>query len=63
MVRFYLGGIYEKTEHPDKAMESYRSVTSWQSIYSRTDQVCATAEPEGKNERGSSVSAELAGDE
>ena len=28
MVRFYLGGIYEKTEHPDKAMEFYRSVTS-----------------------------------
>jgi tetratricopeptide (TPR) repeat protein len=28
MVRFYLGSIYEKTEHPDKAMEVYRSVTS-----------------------------------
>jgi len=27
-VRFYLGGIYEKNGHPDKAMESYRSVTS-----------------------------------
>ncbi|SEK38187.1 tetratricopeptide repeat protein [Nitrosovibrio tenuis] len=28
MVRFYLGGIYEKTQHPDRAMEAYRSVTS-----------------------------------
>lgn len=28
MVRFYLGGVYEKTEHPDKAMEAYHSVTT-----------------------------------
>ena len=28
MVRFYLGGVYEKTNDIDTAMESYRSVTS-----------------------------------
>ncbi|ARO87192.1 hypothetical protein EBAPG3_005075 [Nitrosospira lacus] len=27
MVRYYLGGIYEKTQRPDEAMEWYRSVT------------------------------------
>ena len=35
MVRFYLGGVYEKTNDIDTAMESYRSVTSGLNIFRR----------------------------